>query len=86
MRKLKTMLSLETRAAIARERYNDYIAQAAHDRAAATVFAQCLPFSRRMARPLGQALLQVSILLLRYARAETPAVLYRAPVHSVELN
>lgn len=80
------MLSLETRAAIAREQYNDYVAQAAHDRYVAAIRNKRLPFSRRVARPLGQMLLQVSILLLRYAHVETPTVLYRPPVRSVELN
>ena len=80
------MISLETRVMIARAQYDDYVAQAAHDRLLADVRNTQLPLSRRVARPLGQVLLQLSILLLRYARAETPAVLYHSPVQSVELN
>ena len=71
------MLSLETRAAMAREKYNDYVAQAAHDRFVAAACSPRLPFSRRVARPLGRALLQLGILLLRYGRVEMRAMLYR---------
>lgn len=80
------MISLETRAMIARAQYDNYVVQAAHDQLMADVCNTQLPFSRRVARPLRQAMLRLSILLLRYGRAETPAVLYRSPVQSVELN
>jgi hypothetical protein len=75
-------------ARMARERYQDFLRQAERDRLAARTHTSRLTLSRRAARPLGQMLLRLGASLLRYGRAEQPAITYtyRPPVGSIELN
>jgi hypothetical protein len=75
-------------ARLARERHQDYLREAAQRRLAARARAGRLTLSRRAARPLGQVLLRLGAILLRYGQAEQPAAAnsYRSSVGSIEWN
>ena len=75
-------------ARIARERYEDYLREAAQRRLVTRARAGQLTLSRRAARPLGKLLLRLGAGLLRYGQAEQPTVTrpYHPSVGSIELN
>ena len=81
------MLHQELSVQIAAEQRRDLLAAAEHSRLVAAACGPRLPLSRRVAGPLGRALMRVGAGLLRYGRAGAPTTRpYRASARSIKLN
>ena len=82
------MLHVEMTTQVQQEQRRDWLAAAEQRRRAAIVCGPRAMFSRRVAAPLGRALMHLGASLLRYGRAEAPAATrpYRASTRSIRLN
>ena len=82
------MFSLEFLVQVKQAQYRDYLAVAERDHLAARLRGPQLALARRMARPLGRALLQLGTSLLRYGRVESPTTTwdYGPTAGSARLN
>lgn len=82
------MIQLTHSEQLAQEYDHERLAVAAQSRLAAGARQRQRTIAHRAAGMLGQALLQLSVGLLRYGRAETPATMqvYRPTTGSIKLN
>jgi hypothetical protein len=82
------MLHLELTRQVKQEQRRDWLAAAEQRRQAAIVSGPQATLSRRVAAPLGAALVRLGARLLRYGRAGTPTATrpYRASARSIRLN
>ncbi len=82
------MLHLELSTEIVREQHRDRIAAAEQRRRIAELCGPRLALSRRVASPLGRALVRLGASLLRYSHAERPEITrrYWASARSIKLN
>jgi hypothetical protein len=82
------MLHVEMTMQVQQEQRRDWLAAAEQRRQAAIVGGPRAALSRRVAAPLGAALVRLGARLLRYGRAEAPTVTrpYRASARSIRLN
>ena len=88
MEELAVLQHPELSARYAREQYLDNCRSIARRRLVARAEGRRRSLARRVARPLGQALLRLGAGLLRYGQAEQPAAAqpYRSSVSSIELT
>ncbi|MFL5803329.1 MAG: hypothetical protein ACJ8CR_16510 [Roseiflexaceae bacterium] len=82
------MLHVEMTMQVQQEQRRDWLAAAERRRQTAIVSGARVALSRRVAAPLGAALVRLGARLLRYARAEAPTATrpYRASARSIRLN
>jgi hypothetical protein len=73
---------------LARERYQDMLREAEHNRLASRARQGQLTLPRRAARPIGRVLLRLGVSLLRYGLVETPTTTrpYHPSVSAIEMN
>jgi hypothetical protein len=82
------MLHLELARLVSQEQRRDWLAAAERNRYIAAACGPRAAWPRRMAAPLGRALVRLGAGLLRYGHAEAPAITqpYRASSRSIRLN
>jgi hypothetical protein len=81
------MVHFEITTRVADERRRDWLAMAEQHRQIVACGPQ-ITLARRVARPIGRALMVLGATLLRYGRADTPETArpYRASASSIRLN
>jgi hypothetical protein len=81
------MVHFEITTRLADEQRRDWLAKAEQRRLVAACGPQ-ITLARRVARPIGRALMVLGATLLRYGRADTPETArpYRASASSIRLN
>jgi hypothetical protein len=83
------MLHVEMTMQVRQEQRRDWLAAAEQRRRAAAVCGPRAALSRRVAAPLGRALMRLGASLLRYGHAEAPAATtrpYHASTRSIRMN